>query len=77
MQQALSRFAARGDGRTYRWQRARTLELRAATGLARLWHTHGRSSDARDLLTPIHETFTEGHDTPDLKEAGRVLATMA
>jgi len=47
-------------------QHAKTWELRAALGLARLWRQDGRRRDARDLLTPIHSWFTEGFDTADL-----------
>jgi len=45
------------------------LELRAAVSLCRLWHAQGRDSDARDLLSETYHCFTEGFDTPDLKEA--------
>jgi ATP/maltotriose-dependent transcriptional regulator MalT len=46
-------------------QAAKTWELRAATGLARLWHTQGKSIEARDLLVPTYYCFTEGFDMPD------------
>lgn len=52
-----------------RTQNAKAFELRAATGLAALWHTHGKSGDALNLLAPIHDWFREGHDTHDLKQA--------
>jgi len=53
-------------------QEAKLWQLRAATSLARLWAEQGRRAEARDLLAPIYGWFTEGFDTPDLKEA-RVL----
>ncbi len=52
-----------------RAQQARAFELRAATSLARLWGDQRRHAEARDLLAPIYGWFTEGFDTPDLKEA--------
>jgi predicted ATPase len=52
-----------------RSQRARAFELRAATSLARLWRDQGKRAEARDLLAPICGWFTEGFDTPDLREA--------
>jgi class 3 adenylate cyclase/predicted ATPase len=54
-------------------QRARMLELRAATSLARLWSVRGRRAEARDLLAPVYDWFTEGFDTLDLKEAKALL----
>jgi len=56
---------------------ARMLELRAATGLARLWIDQVRRVEARDLLAPVYDWFTEGFDTPDLKEAGALLNELA
>jgi predicted ATPase len=54
-------------------QKARLLELRAATSLARLWSDRGRNAEARDLLAPIYGWFTEGFGTLDLKEAKILL----
>jgi predicted ATPase len=48
-------------------------ELRAAVSLANLWHSRGKSADARDLLAPVYGWFTEGFATPDLKEAKALL----
>jgi predicted ATPase len=56
-----------------REQGTRGYELRAATSLARLWGEQGRRSEARDLLAPLYGWFTEGFDTPDLKEAKALL----
>ncbi len=52
---------------------AKSLELRAALGLALLWRKEGRAKEARDLLAPIYGWFTEGLDTPDLREAKALL----
>ena len=56
-----------------RAQEARSLELRAAGDLARLWAGQDRRSEARDLLAPVYGCFTEGFDTADLKEAKALL----
>jgi predicted ATPase len=60
-----------------RIQQAKTLELRAAVSLARLWGEQGRRADARDILAPIYGWFTEGFDTADLKEAKALLHELA
>jgi predicted ATPase len=56
---------------------AKSLELRAAKGLARLWWRQGNVSEARDLLAPVLDWFTEGFDTPDLIEAKTLLEEIA
>ena len=56
---------------------AKSLELRAATSLARLWHRQGKREEPRDLLAPIYDWFTEGFDTPDLKEAKALLEELS
>jgi predicted ATPase len=60
-----------------REQGTRGYELRAATSLARLWREQGRRGEARDLLAPVYGWFTEGFDTPDLKEAKALLKELA
>jgi class 3 adenylate cyclase/predicted ATPase len=60
-----------------RAQQAHSCELRAATSLARLWRDQGRRTEARDLLARVHDWFTEGFDTFDLKEAKALLEEMA
>ncbi len=62
---------------TARQQGARALELRAAMSLARLRRDQGRRAEARDLLAPVYGWFTEGFDTPDLKEAKALLDELA
>jgi predicted ATPase len=54
-------------------QEAKLWELRAAASLARLRHDQGRHTEARDLLAPVYGWFTEGFDTPDLKDAKALL----
>jgi predicted ATPase len=56
-----------------RQQGTRGFELRAAVSLARLLSDHERRSEARHLLAPLFAWFTEGFDTPDLKEAKALL----
>jgi tetratricopeptide (TPR) repeat protein len=52
---------------------AKSWELRAATSMARIWLQDRRIDDARALLTPVYDWFTEGFDTPDLIEAKALL----
>jgi predicted ATPase len=59
-----------------RRQSAKPFELRAAIRLARLWRDQGKRSEAHDLLAPIYGWFTEGFDTPDLKEAKALLDAL-
>ena len=60
-----------------RAQQARSWELRAARSLARLWRDHGRRAEAHDVLAPVYGWFTEGFDTPDLREAKALLDELA
>jgi predicted ATPase len=60
-----------------RAQQAKSLELRAATSLARLWQQQGKGQEAHDLLAPIYGWFTEGFDTADLQEAKALLDALA
>ena len=61
---------------TARRQQAKSLELRAATSLARLWQSQGKRQDAYDLLAPVYGWFTEGFDTADLQEAKALLEAL-
>ena len=54
-------------------QEAKLWELRASVSLARLRRDQSRRAEARDLLAPVYGWFTEGFDTPDLKEAKALL----
>jgi predicted ATPase len=60
-----------------RRQQAKSLELRAAMSLSRLWQQQGQRADARELLAPIHGWFTEGFDTADLQEAKALLEELS
>jgi TOMM system kinase/cyclase fusion protein len=60
-----------------RRQQAKSLELRAAMSLARLWQQQGKCVDARELLAPIYGWFTEGFDTADLQEAKALLDALS
>jgi predicted ATPase len=59
-----------------RAQEAKWFELRAATSLARLLRDQGRRDEARALLAPVYDWFTEGFDTQDLKDAKALLAEL-
>jgi tetratricopeptide (TPR) repeat protein len=59
-----------------RRQGAKSLELRAAMSIARLWRDQGKRQQAHDLLAPVFGWFTEGFDTLDLKEAKELLEQL-
>jgi predicted ATPase len=60
-----------------RRQQARSLELRAAMSLSRLWQQQGKRAEASMLLAPVYGWFTEGFDTADLQEARTLLEELA
>jgi predicted ATPase len=60
-----------------RRQGAKSLELRAAMSLARLWQHQGKRAEAHELLAPVYGWFTEGFDTADLQEAKALLEELA
>jgi predicted ATPase len=60
-----------------RLQRAKSLELRAAMSLARLWDAQGKKDIARQLLAEIYGWFSDGLETADLKEAQLLLEALS
>jgi class 3 adenylate cyclase/predicted ATPase len=60
-----------------RRQEAKSLELRAAVSLSRLWQQQGKQAEARALLAPIYGWFTEGFNTADLQEAKALLDALS
>ncbi len=71
--QAVAEESFRNALEIARTQSAKFWELCAATSLARLWQQQGLKDQGRELLAPIHEWFTEGFDTPAVKEAKALL----
>jgi hypothetical protein len=57
-------------------QDALSWELRVASSLARLRQAQGRAKDARDLLAPVYNRYTEGFDTADLRAAKALLGAL-
>ena len=60
-----------------RRQQAKSWELRAVMSLSRLWQQQGKREEARQLLAEVHGWFSEGFDTPDLREAKALLDALA
>jgi hypothetical protein len=60
-----------------RRQQAKSLELRAAMSLSRLWQQQGRSTEAYQLLAPVYGWFTEGFGNADLQDAKALLEALA
>jgi predicted ATPase len=58
-------------------QQAKSWELRAATSVARKWLHDGLIDDARTLLSPVYDWFTEGFDTADLRDAKALLEQLS
>jgi predicted ATPase len=59
-----------------RRQSAKSWELRTTTSLARLWQKQDKGKDAKRMLSEIYDWFTEGFDSPDLKEARSFLSEL-
>ena len=60
-----------------RAQEAKLWELRSTVSLGRLWRDQGKMTGAHNLLVPVYEWFTEGFDTPDLKDAKALLDELS
>ena len=58
-------------------QKAKSLELRALMSLSQLWQKQGKQEEARHMLSEVYDWFTEGFETPDLKEARVLLKELA
>jgi predicted ATPase len=59
-----------------RRQEAKSLELRAAMSLARLWQQQGKKTEAHKLLSGVYSWFTEGFDTQDLIDAKALIDSL-
>jgi predicted ATPase len=59
-----------------RRQQAKSLELRAAVSLSRLWRPQGKQAEAYEVLAPIYGWCTEGFDTADLQDAKALLEAL-
>jgi len=60
-----------------RGQSAKSLELRAAMSLSRLWQRQGKTDNAQKLLADIFGWFAEGFDTADLKAAKALIDELS
>jgi predicted ATPase len=60
-----------------RKQQAKSLELRAAMSMARLWRDQGKRDEACELLAPVYDWFSEGFDTLDLRDAKKLLDELS
>jgi predicted ATPase/class 3 adenylate cyclase len=60
-----------------RRQQAKSLEMRAAISLSRLWQAQGKRTAARQVLVDVYGWFTEGFDTADLREAKSLLDELS
>jgi predicted ATPase len=60
-----------------RQQQAKSWELRAVMSLCRLWQGQGKREEGRQMLAEVYGWFTEGFDTPDLKEAKALLEELS
>jgi predicted ATPase len=70
------RSIARYASAQHHSKQAKSLELRAAMSLARLWQAQGKRDDARQLLGDVYGWFTEGFETADLMDAKALLDAL-
>ena len=75
-QMNLAEGCLEGAAAMAREQGALTWELRVALSLARLRVTQGRERQARDVLSPIYDRFTEGFATTDMRAARAMLDAL-
>lgn len=61
---------------TAQQQQAKSLELRTAMSLSRMWLAQGEAARARALLAPVYQGFTEGFDTADLRDTKTLLTSL-
>lgn len=57
-------------------QKAKSLELRSAISMARLWHEQDRQDEAVRLLEEVYSQFSEGFDHPDLQTAAGLIKSV-
>ena len=60
-----------------RRQQAKSLELRVAMSLSRLWQRQGKRAEAHQVLAEVYQWFTEGFETADLQAARALLEACA
>jgi predicted ATPase len=58
-------------------QQSKSLQLRAAISLSRLWNKQDKKAEAHKLLTEIYDWFSEGFGTADLKEAKALVDDLS
>jgi hypothetical protein len=58
-------------------QKARSFELQAALGLAKLYQSTARPADAHAVLAPALEDFSPTPEMPEIAEARALLESLA
>jgi ATP/maltotriose-dependent transcriptional regulator MalT len=57
-------------------QQAKSFEIRSAISLAAHWFQTGQRERALELLVPLHDSFSEGQDTADLRKSAALIEQM-